>query len=74
MKPLSERDENTSSNVWLKNKSPHGRNEATLWKRWEPRGSQVTQSTIRGPVGMKPLSERDENLVTGYVIYLLKDS
>jgi len=30
MKPLSERDENTSSNVWLKNKSPHGRNEATL--------------------------------------------
>ena len=86
MKPLSERDENQSWNMdWLlsclacrneatlwkrwepKNKKgwllpcARCRNEATLWKRWERLGVPFPTLTVQKHVGMKPLSERDEN-------------
>ena len=56
--------------IWEVQPKPHqSRNEATLWKRWEPRLILLWFTNVTG-VGMKPLSERDENklriLVTGF--------
>ena len=62
MKPLSERDENSDSPPSFSALKLISRNEATLWKRWEllRRGMCTRQFLLN--VGMKPLSERDENL------------
>ena len=61
MKPLSERDENSWGTISYQDYSVIGRNEATLWKRWEPIPKRSKHPWIR-LVGMKPLSERDENI------------
>ena len=86
MKPLSERDENISGTCNRDRFNDRGRNEATLWKRWEPCWIHLQQpslswsrneatlwkrwehssvpyetESIKDAVGMKPLSERDEN-------------
>jgi len=61
MKPLSERDENSthqSNGVWCQ---INCRNEATLWKRWELDLGNFVKPLLLLFVGMKPLSERDEN-------------
>jgi len=61
MKPLSERDENKGVAPKSTYSTWGSRNEATLWKRWElPR--DFSGNSVNVPVvGMKPLSERDEN-------------
>jgi len=61
MKPLSERDENLSNPFNTSKNLNRSRNEATLWKRWELSTSGTTSSFDYLEVGMKPLSERDEN-------------
>jgi len=61
MKPLSERDENFHRLSGLQTWYLLGRNEATLWKRWEPGIVSKVLPYLGLPVGMKPLSERDEN-------------
>ncbi len=43
MKPLSERDENNSIKKILSVHTNPCRNEATLWKRWEPPILQATR-------------------------------
>ena len=62
MKPLSERDENVSSEKNNPSLIKLSRNEATLWKRWEPVEYPSGFLAEVFLVGMKPLSERDENL------------
>ena len=61
MKPLSERDENCSYNFSKYCKPSFSRNEATLWKRWEQIQFFIITCFVFFYVGMKPLSERDEN-------------
>jgi len=60
MKPLSERDENFHPFLALLIANDIRRNEATLWKRWELPCYLPWRLNINR-VGMKPLSERDEN-------------
>ena len=61
MKLLSERDENTTSAGTLLTLFLGSRNEATLWKRWEQVDGQKLATVEHKYVGMKLLSERDEN-------------
>ena len=63
MKPLSERDENLGYNREYKKRASISRNEATLWKRWEQGRVLLGLSVKTLQVGMKPLSERDENIL-----------
>ena len=67
MKPLSERDENPASLRPDMNKFNVCRNEATLWKRWELSTHGDVDIEYFFPVGMKPLSERDENVPSGFL-------
>jgi len=61
MKPLSERDENLREPLPIESVKNNCRNEATLWKGWEPELIWEDQTVDKIQVGMKPLSERDEN-------------
>jgi len=63
MKLLSERDENMVHTAVLFLKNSLSRNEATLWKRWERSRLYQPGCSIVSKVGMKLLSERDENAV-----------
>jgi len=58
---LWKRWERSNFIIWLFSMAPTRRNEATLWKRWELSLSLVTNNIWGMAVGMKPLSERDEN-------------
>jgi len=71
MKPLSERDENLGYNGEYKKKGRVCRNEATLWKRWEHLLQNFIKINNSETVGMKPLSERDENSVACNIAWLI---
>ena len=70
MKPLSERDENFFPSSSTSLSSIPCRNEATLWKRWELTGAFPVAILKPENVGMKPLSERDENKYQNAELFL----